>query len=89
MALNQLFFLYLQRYNAFKYHWSDTRVPVILEVNQGSLDQVDPATNRLLASYDYKEMEGVATVNNYPGGVAIIYGGFSRLVSSKWLAGIM
>lgn len=68
-----------KRYNAYKYHWSDNRLPVILEVNQGSLDQVDPATNRTLCSYDYKDMEGVALVSDYPGGVSIIYGGFSRL----------
>lgn len=56
-----------QRFNAYKYHWSDSRVPVILEVNPGSLDQVDPASNRLLCGYDYKDMEGFVqvTVSDY------------------------
>jgi len=54
--------LLFQRFNAFKYHWSENRVPVILEVNQGSLDQVDPATRRKLCSYDYKDMEGLTQV---------------------------
>ena len=75
-----------QRYNAYKYHWSDTRLPIVLEVSQGSLDQIDPTSNRLLASYDYKDMEGIAAVNDYPGGVAVIYGGFSRLVSASILS---
>ena len=35
---------------------------MILEVNQGSLDQIDPATNKILCSYDYKDMEGLIQV---------------------------
>ncbi|XP_056011194.1 dnaJ homolog subfamily C member 13-like isoform X2 [Ostrea edulis] len=68
-----------KRFNAFKYHWSDNRVPIILEVNQGSVDQIDTVTNRVLASYDYKDMEGITHISDYPGGIAIIHGGFSRL----------
>ena len=78
---------FFQRYNAYKYHWSENRVPTILEVNQGSLDQRDPHTNRLLCSYDYKDMEGLAIVSDYPGGVAVIHGGFSRLVSVRLSGG--
>jgi len=37
-------------------------VPVILEVNYASLDQVDPATRQTLCSYDYKDIEGFAVV---------------------------
>ncbi|KAJ8321004.1 hypothetical protein KUTeg_002591 [Tegillarca granosa] len=54
----------VKRFNCVKHHWSDNRVPVLLEVNQGSLDQIDPATNK---------------VSDYPGGVVVIHGGFSRL----------
>ncbi|KAI0215552.1 hypothetical protein LSAT2_032400 [Lamellibrachia satsuma] len=68
-----------KRFNAYKYHWSDSRVPVILEVNPGSLDQVDPASNRLLCCYDYKDMEGFVQVADYPGGMALIHGGHNRL----------
>lgn len=67
------------RFNAYKYHWSDTRLPVVLEVTPCSLDQIDPTTRQKLCSYDYKEMEGVVQVSDYPGGIAIVYGGFSRL----------
>jgi len=52
-----------QRYNAYKYHWSEKRLPVILEVNFASLDQVDPSTRRTLCSYDYKDIEGLAMVS--------------------------
>ncbi|KAK7111432.1 hypothetical protein V1264_011066 [Littorina saxatilis] len=51
-----------KRFNAYKYHWSENRVPVILEVNQGSLDQIDPHSNRVLCSYSYKDMEGLSLV---------------------------
>ncbi|BFZ15550.1 hypothetical protein BsWGS_18589 [Bradybaena similaris] len=68
-----------RRFNCFKHHWSEKRVPIILEVNQGSLDQVDPSTNRKLCTYDYKDLEGLAHISDYPGGVAVIYGGFSRM----------
>jgi len=55
-------YISMQRFNAYKYHWSDKRVAVILEVNPASLDQVDPATRRTLCSYDYKDIEGFAVV---------------------------
>eukprot|EP00058_Branchiostoma_floridae_P000587 XP_002586075.1 hypothetical protein BRAFLDRAFT_252432 [Branchiostoma floridae] len=68
-----------KRFNAYKHHWSDNRVQILLEVTAGSLNQVDPATNKVLCSYDYKDMEGVTEVSDYPGGFCLIYGGFSRL----------
>ncbi|KAK6166630.1 hypothetical protein SNE40_023278 [Patella caerulea] len=68
-----------KRFNAYKLHWSDNRVPLILEINHGSLDQIDPASNKVICSYDYKDIEGLVQISDVPGGVAIIYGGFSRL----------
>ena len=74
-----------QRFNAFKYHWSSNRTSVVLEVGPGSLDQIDPHSNRLLCSYDFMDVEGLVLVSDYPGGIAIKYGGFSRLVlNSRW-----
>eukprot|EP00795_Rhopilema_esculentum_P013369 gene13369-4225_t len=67
------------RYNAFKHHWSDNRVSTILQVTACSLDQISPSTNKKLCSYDYKDMEGITLLSDYPGGFAIITGGFSRL----------
>ncbi|KAF4020599.1 hypothetical protein G4228_012493 [Cervus hanglu yarkandensis] len=68
-----------QRYNCYKHHWSDTRKPVILEVTPGGFDQINPATNRVLCSYDYRNIEGFVDLSDYQGGFCILYGGFSRL----------
>ena len=69
----------LQRYQAYKHHWSDTRLPVVLEVTPYSLDQLDPATNMPLASYYFKDFEGLATMKDYTDGFVIVCGGFGRL----------
>uniref|UniRef100_A0A674K734 DnaJ homolog subfamily C member 13 n=1 Tax=Terrapene triunguis TaxID=2587831 RepID=A0A674K734_9SAUR len=68
-----------RRYNCYKHHWSDMRKPVILEVTPGGFDQINPATNKVLCSYDYRNIEGFADLSDYQGGFAILYGGFSRL----------
>ena len=44
-----------------------------------SLDQLDPATNMVLASYYYKDFEGILTMKDYPNGFVIVSGGFGRL----------
>lgn len=54
---------------------------MILEVTPGGFDQINPATNKVLCSYDYKNIEGFADLSDYQGGFSILYGGFSRLVS--------
>uniref|UniRef100_A0A3P9HA59 DnaJ heat shock protein family (Hsp40) member C13 n=1 Tax=Oryzias latipes TaxID=8090 RepID=A0A3P9HA59_ORYLA len=68
-----------RRYNCYKHHWSDTRKPVSLEVTPGGIDQIDPHTNRVVCSYDYRNVEGFVEVSDYQGGFCILYGGFSRL----------
>ncbi|KAJ3611304.1 hypothetical protein NHX12_021320 [Muraenolepis orangiensis] len=68
-----------RRYNCFKHHWSDTRRPVSLEVTPGGIDQIDPQTNRVLCSYDYRSIEGFLELSDYQGGFCILHGGFSRL----------
>ncbi|XP_060154593.1 dnaJ homolog subfamily C member 13 isoform X4 [Globicephala melas] len=68
-----------RRYNCYKHHWSDIRKPVILEVTPGGFDQINPATNRVLCSYDYRNIEGFVDLSDYQGGFCILYGGFSRL----------
>lgn len=56
---------------------------MILEVTPGGIDQIDPATNRVLCSYDYRNIEGFVDIAGYQGGFCVLYGGFSRLVSTK------
>ena len=67
------------RCNAYKHHWSDNRIPILLNVSPCSLDQVDPVSSKVLCSYEYKDLEGLAEVGNYPGGFVVVHGGFSRL----------
>lgn len=50
-----------------------------MEVTPYSLDQLDPATNMVLASYYYKDFEGLVTVKDYTNGFVIVCGGFGRL----------
>ncbi|TMW39958.1 hypothetical protein DOY81_014962, partial [Sarcophaga bullata] len=47
------------RFTAYKYHWSGISLPTMLEVTPCSLDQLDPTTNEILASYMYKDIEGI------------------------------
>lgn len=54
-----MLFLSLQRFSAYKYHWSGISLPTVLEVTPCSLDQLDPTTNDVLASYMYKDIEGI------------------------------
>ncbi|XP_043196340.1 dnaJ homolog subfamily C member 13-like isoform X3 [Amphibalanus amphitrite] len=67
------------RCNGFKHHWSEQRVPVVLEAGPCSLDQRHPATGALVASYAYKDVEAVVPVSDYPGGFIVICGRFGRM----------
>lgn len=67
------------RYEAFKYHWSGTQLPVALEVTAVSLDQLDLATNQVLASYCFKDIEALQYVSDVPGGFVIISSKFGRM----------
>ncbi|XP_045490709.1 dnaJ homolog subfamily C member 13 isoform X1 [Pieris rapae] len=67
------------RYQAYKHHWSGTRLPIVLEVGPCSLEQLDPSTHTLLASYPYNDIQGILPVKDVPGGFVIALGGYSRL----------
>lgn len=73
----------LQRCQSYKHHWSDTKLPVLLEVTPSALNQLDMATNVVLASYKYIDIQGFSEVKDYPGGFVIICAEFSRMVSFK------
>lgn len=70
-----------QKFQAYKYHWSGISLPTVLEITACSLDQLDPTTNEILASYMYKDIEGiiVSGIQDYDGGIVMACGGFSRL----------
>ncbi|XP_050098670.1 dnaJ homolog subfamily C member 13 isoform X1 [Anopheles aquasalis] len=67
------------KYIAYKHHWSGTTLPATLEVTPCSLDQLDPTTNTILASYNYKDIDGIIGIQDYPNGIVLAYGGHSRL----------
>ncbi|XP_045537410.1 dnaJ homolog subfamily C member 13 [Papilio machaon] len=69
----------IYRYQAYKHHWSGTRLPVVLEVGPCSLEQLDPSTHTLLASYPYCDIQGILPVRDIPGGFVLAVGGYSRL----------
>ncbi|XP_053683789.1 dnaJ homolog subfamily C member 13 isoform X2 [Sabethes cyaneus] len=67
------------KFDAFKHHWSGTTLPAVLEVTPCSLDQLDPTTNTVLASYNYKDIDSVIGIQDYTDGIVLAYGGHSRL----------
>lgn len=69
----------LGKFQAYKHHWSGISLPIVLEITPCSLDQLDPATNVVLASYNFKDIDGIIGIKDYPGGIVLAYGGFSRL----------
>ncbi|XP_053672781.1 dnaJ homolog subfamily C member 13 [Anopheles nili] len=69
----------LKKFNAYKHHWSGTTLPTVLEVTPSSLDQLDPTTSTVLASYNYKDIDGIIGIQDYPNGIVLAYGGHSRL----------
>ncbi|XP_065077705.1 dnaJ homolog subfamily C member 13 isoform X2 [Ochlerotatus camptorhynchus] len=68
-----------QKFDAFKHHWSGTTLPAVLEVTPSSLDQLDPTTNTVLASYNYKDIDNIVGIQDYKDGIVIAYGGNKRL----------
>lgn len=68
-----------KRFNAYKHTWSESRKQIVVEITPSGICQVDPSTNARLRTYFYKDIEGFTEVTGYPGGFAIVHGGFSRL----------
>jgi len=50
-------------FNSYKQHWSETKKQVTLIVTPSSLMQKDPATNKILVNYDYKEINYISNVS--------------------------
>lgn len=44
-----------------------------------ALEQLDPSTHTLLASYPYSDIQGIVPVRDVPGGIVLAVGGYSRL----------
>ncbi|KAF3827137.1 hypothetical protein GH733_002623 [Mirounga leonina] len=63
----------------FRTDFSEGKITGRAKVTPGGFDQINPATNKVLCSYDYRNIEGFVDLSDYQGGFCILYGGFSRL----------
>lgn len=68
-----------QQWFSYKLHWSDQRKSVLLVAGPTGLEQKDPGSNKLLASYFYKDIDGIAEVSDYPGGFVVVKSQFGRM----------
>lgn len=73
----------MQKFEAFKYHWSETKLPVMLKVTPYSLDQLDITTGQVLASYCYKDIKTIQEVTDIPDGFVVICAADDRMVCNE------
>lgn len=66
------------KFEAFKYHWSETKVRCYLTVRSYGILQLDYATEKTLANYDFKDIEAISLVEDSTNGIVIQSGGFGR-----------
>nr|XP_024215378.1 dnaJ homolog subfamily C member 13 [Halyomorpha halys] len=69
----------LVRYEALKHHWSGTRLPILLDITPATLNQLDTATNVILASYLYKDIEAIYDVSDINFGFVVVMKQFGRM----------
>ncbi len=73
------FLFFFKNYYSYKYHWSENRVGVLLQAAPHALHQIDPSTQRVLASYFYKDLRQLYEVGDYPGGFVLEEALYGRL----------
>lgn len=66
------------RYNCYKYHWSEKKVQVILEVGFSGITQYNPETGNVITSYLFKDVDGLLSMSDQPEGFVISTSGFGR-----------
>ena len=67
------------KFDAFKHHWSGTKLPVTLEVNHFGISQLEPTTKQHLASYMFHLLDGISSIDGNPQGTVVASSGFGRL----------
>ena len=67
-----------QKFTAFKHHWSERKVGLILEVGVCGIQQIDPIKQSVVTTYYYKDIDNLILVSDQSGGFVISYGGFNR-----------
>ena len=53
--------------------------PILLEVTPACIVQKDPATKKVLTSYNYKDIDYLGLVSDLPNGFVLANHGFARL----------
>ena len=69
----------LKVFNAYKQHWSETKKQVALEVTPSCLFQRESVNGKILASYDYKDIDFICSVSDTSNGFVLSNNGFSRM----------
>lgn len=67
------------KYDAYKHHWSGTKLPVILEVTPCGILQLEPTTKQQLAVYPFYGISGISRVDGSPKTVVLERISFKRL----------
>ena len=75
--------IFLQTWFAYKYHWSEQRKAVMLRAGNHSFDQLDSNSQKVLASYYYKDITAIYEASDYPGGFVLQVKGHSKMTSRK------
>ncbi|XP_035216788.1 dnaJ homolog subfamily C member 13-like isoform X2 [Stegodyphus dumicola] len=65
-------------YRASKLHWSDSTLPVLLELGPASIEQKDVTSGSVITAYDYKDIEKLVLVSDREGGFVIVCSEFGR-----------
>ena len=69
----------MKQFRCVKHHWSDAKKPIVFELTPSSIYQRDISSNKILANYDYKDIEFLTFVSDVPSGFILAHGGFTRL----------
>ena len=67
-----------QKFTAYKHHWSERKIGIILEIGVCGIQQIDPIKQSVLAIYYYKDIDNLIPLSDVGGGFVISYGGFNR-----------
>ncbi|KAK2708868.1 hypothetical protein QYM36_014482, partial [Artemia franciscana] len=70
---------HLNVYNGYKMHWSDTKIPCVLEASPTGLERKDASTLKVMAGYYYKDIEAVYKMSDNPQGFIVSMKGADRL----------
>uniref|UniRef100_A0A915KDM6 Uncharacterized protein n=1 Tax=Romanomermis culicivorax TaxID=13658 RepID=A0A915KDM6_ROMCU len=68
-----------KKFVSYKYHYSQNRIPCILQLSESSLQQLDFDSNILIAEYFFQNMIEICRVSDTPGAFYVSYSIYKRL----------